>query len=179
MGKPEQASSSVDVIVTNDLLNLLERDADMALRHVRPSQQELLCKRVGELNMGIYAHRDYVAIRGCLTETNFAEHRFIDGITKPYLTEGARRMGRTLTQQQVAFRSDSLACRRAAVAAGWGIAALPCWMAARESDWVEFALEDAALTLDVWLVARPEVRHSRQLRDIFTGLGERLQSQLL
>ncbi len=169
---------SIDMVVTNDTVNLLERDADIALRHVRPDQQELLCRRVGQLEMGVFAHRDYVAQFGFLDLEHLNQHRFIDGITRDYVTRRAAQRGLTITTEQIVLRSDSVSCQRAAVRAGWGIAAFPLWMAQDEAEWVSVFADDEIIDIEVWLVARPEVRDSNQLNGVFKRLGDGLAQRL-
>jgi len=169
----------VDMVVTDNTLNLLERDADIALRHVRPEQQELLCKKVGQLEMGLFAHRDYVAQFGLVDLEHLARHRFIDGVTRDVLVRGAARRGLHIDTDQVVLRSDSLSCQRAAVRAGWGVAALPLWMAASEPDWLPGYAQSEVINIDVWLTARPEVRDSEQLYAVYRWLGEGLAQHLV
>ena len=169
---------SVDMVVTNDLVNLLQRDADLALRNVRPSQQELLCKKLGSLRMGVYAHQDYVATHGLLNLRDLSRHRFIDGLTRDYLRRGAAERGLIIDERQIVMRSDSVPCKRAAVRAGWGIASFPCWMAEQEPQWVSVLAAEETIDMDVWLVARPEVRQSEQLFGLFKRLSEGLSPRL-
>jgi DNA-binding transcriptional LysR family regulator len=169
---------AVDMVVTNDLVNLLQRDADLALRNVRPSQQELLCKKLGSLQMGVYAHEDYVATKGLLDLQQLGQHRFIDGLTRDYLRRGAAERGLIIDERQIVMRSDSVPCKRAAVRAGWGIAAFPCWMAEQEPKWVSVLATDETIAMDVWLVARPEVRQSEQLFGLFKRLSDSLGARL-
>ena len=169
---------TIDMMVTNDTVNLLERDADIALRHARPEQQELLCKKVGVLEMGVFAHRNYVAKHGMLTLEALSEHRIIDGLSRDYFCRGAAQRGLDIDVEQIVLRSDSVPCQRAAVSAGWGVAAFPLWMAEGETDWVSVFAEDEVIDIEVWLVARPEVRDSHQLRGIFSRLGEGLAARL-
>ncbi len=169
---------SVDMLVTNELVNLLQREADIALRHVRPEQRELLCRRVGVLQMGVFAHRDYAARAGMLELQDAAHHRFIDGLSRDYFTRGAAQRGLQIDPCQIVLRSDSIACQRAAVRAGWGIAAFPAWMARTESDWVEVFADQPPIELELWLVARPEVRDNEQLQSIFSCLGDGLAQRL-
>jgi DNA-binding transcriptional LysR family regulator len=170
---------SIDMLVTNDLVNLLQRDADIALRNIRPSQQELLCKKLGSLQMGVYAHRDYLAKYGMLSLKNIARHRFIDGLTRDYLRRGAAQRGLEISADQIVMRSDSVPCKRAAVRAGWGIAVFPQWMAADEPDWVCVFAAEEVIDMDVWLIARPEVRESQQLFGLFKRLSDSLAARLV
>ncbi|XOV82536.1 MAG: LysR family transcriptional regulator [bacterium] len=174
----ERPAVSVDMVVTNDLVNLLQRDADLALRNVRPSQQELLCKKLGSLAMGVYAHKEYVATHGMLNLQDLSRHRFIDGLTRDYLKRGAQARGLRIDERQIVMRSDSVPCKRAAVRAGWGIAAFPCWMAEQEPQWVSVLPAEEFMDMDVWLVARPEVRQSEQLFGLFRRLSDSLSMRL-
>ncbi|MGK0222774.1 MAG: DNA-binding transcriptional LysR family regulator, partial [Limisphaerales bacterium] len=166
----------VDLVVTHDVLNLLQREADIAIRHVRPHQQELICKRIGALPMGVYAHPKYCEKYGPLESSNVADHRFIEGLGRDHLTEGAAREGIEILPEQISFRTDSLTCQRAAVESAWGMAVFPKWMA--ESHWVPM-FEDAVMDVEVWLVARPEVRDNQPLKKLFRALGEALERHLL
>ena len=172
-----QRELTVDLVVGNDVVNLLAGEADIAVRHVRPHQQDLVCRRIGVLPMGAYAHRCYVERVGELAADRLHEHAFIDGLARDSLTRGAAKRGIVLDPQQIAFRSDSLACQRAAVNAGWGIGVLPQWMAAEEPDWVEL-LTDEIMNPEVWLVARPEVRDQLALKEAFTSVGQALEAGL-
>ena len=169
---------SIDMLVTDDLLDLLQRDTDIALRHARPEQQELICKRVGYVEMGVFAHRDYVASHGVVRADNLHLHRYVDGLTRNYLSRGAARKGLHIQPDQVILRSDSIACQRAAVNAGWGVAAFPQWMASLESEWECVYPSEEVINVEVWLVARPEIRNSEHLKGLFTRLGECLYERL-
>jgi DNA-binding transcriptional LysR family regulator len=178
IGMSAPFSLSIDMMVTNETLNLLERDADIALRHSRPEQQELICKRVGALEMGVFAHRDYVSKYGPLSRESLPRHRFIDGLNRDYLVRGAAQRGLEIDAEQILLRSDSIACQRAAVRAGWGIAAFPLWMARQEPEWLSVFAEEEGLHIEVWLVARPEIRDSLHLQNLFSRLGEGITQHL-
>ena len=168
----------VELLVTDELVDLAGREADIALRHMRPEQGDLICKRVGTVAMGAFAHVDYINRFGLLDAVSARSHRYVDGLTRDHLMRGAARRGMAIPPEQVVFRSDSVACRRAAVRAGWGIGAFPVWMAQREADWQPVFPEAEVIDLEVWLVARPELRNSRYLKGLFQRLGEGLARRL-
>lgn len=177
--QPESAGGiAIDTVVTDELLNLLERQADIAIRHVRPEQQELVCRRVGSLPMTACASADYVAQFGTLDMADIGHHRFIDGLSKDYFVRGAARKGYVIDSSQVVFRSDSIGTRRAAVSAGWGIGAFPLWMLEQHPTWQPVTDVRQSLELDVWLVARPEVRDNQQLGEVFSSLSDALSEYL-
>ncbi|NKB97013.1 MAG: LysR family transcriptional regulator [Pseudomonadales bacterium] len=169
---------AIDMVVSNNLLNLLNRDADFAVRHVRPEQQELVCKRVGLLAMGAYASREYASKFDAEKFSDFASHQFIEGLTRDYLTRGAAKQGLGIDDKQIMFRTDSVASQRAAISAGWGVGVLPVWMGQREEDWVSVFPDGGVIDMDVWLVARPEVRDNDTLKSAFSALGQALEDNL-
>lgn len=178
LGPGSGHAAAIDMLVTDDSLNLLRRDADIALRHTRPEQQELICRRVGVLEMGIFARRDYARRFGLVTAQNLHEHRFIDGLSHNHMVRGAARLELMIGADDIVFRSDSMACRRAAVRAGWGIGAFPLWMAEMEDDWQSVFAIDKVIDLEVWIVARPEVRDSHELHGLFSRLGDALAARI-
>lgn len=166
----EPDEPNLEVIVAEDLLNLLERDADIALRHARPVQKELIARRLGAVEISAFASRAYLERVGSLTPANTSSHRFIDG-TKGRLEVELRRRGFAVQPTQVSYRSDSLASQVRAAEAGWGIAAVPYHMAARRPDLSLANAESHPALIDVWLVGRPEVRSNRTLAHTFEILG--------
>ncbi len=169
---------AVEMIVTAESLNLLDREADIALRHARPTQQELIARRLGSLQIGLFASAEYLAVHGYLDRENVDRHRFVESATRSDMLRGARNAGLHIDPSRVMFRSDALACRRAAVVAGWGIGAFPSALAG-SVDGLTSAMEDGSeVSLEVWLAARPEVRNNRQLYRVFEGIGQMLEVHL-
>ena len=51
----------IELVISNQSLNLLERECDIAIRHVRPVQTELICRKVGSLSFAAWASASYLA----------------------------------------------------------------------------------------------------------------------
>lgn len=169
---------SIELNVTDQNLNLLQRDADIAIRLSRPSQQELIVRQVGLLPMAAFASPDYLSEVGPLMDGTVAHHRFIDGISKHNFQLAAAGIGWGFGDDQIAFKSDSMTGQRAAMLAGLGIAGLPRYCVA-DTDAV--ALDDkpeTRVSFEVWLIARPELRNNVRYKAVFDALGEQLQQRL-
>ena len=54
----------VELVSSNEVSNLLRREADIALRMVQPAQSSLVAKRIGRVTLGPYAHRNDLKRRG-------------------------------------------------------------------------------------------------------------------
>jgi DNA-binding transcriptional LysR family regulator len=169
---------AIDVRVTPTLLNLLEREADIALRHIRPTQQELICRRIGVIRMGAFASEGYLASRGTLSRNNVSEHQLVDNLDTPNLLRSLQGHGFDFVMQQVVFRSDSLACQKSAVRAGWGIGAFPESLVQPADGLLPAIGGGAAVEVPVWLVARPEVRDNETLHAVYQEIGRALELRL-
>lgn len=179
LGPASDQPGTLEYIVSNEQLNLLERQADLALRHVRPDQQDLVCRKVGAVGMVACASRAYLGRHGSVDQLAPEQHWFIDAASVPRFQRGAATVGFHFAEEQIRFRTDSLIAQRAAVLAGWGIAALPVTMLADLPDVEPLFGGDVGVELDVWLVARPEIRNAHQIKAVFDALGDRLAQRLL
>ncbi|MFV2090146.1 MAG: LysR family transcriptional regulator, partial [Pseudomonadales bacterium] len=98
----------IELIVSPHRLNLLDREADIAVRHVRPDQGELVCRRIGVLPMGAWASVDYIAAHGRPDVASLGEHHFVDGLSSQPFSRALQRLGFHIPASRVAFRTDSL-----------------------------------------------------------------------
>src|SRR5579862_4996554 len=54
---------AIELVATNKVEDLLRRDADIAIRMARPTQDALVAKRIGTVPVFLYAHKSYLARR--------------------------------------------------------------------------------------------------------------------
>ncbi len=168
----------IELIVSREQLNLLDREADLAIRHMRPEQTELVCRKVGAVPMGAWASESYLAEHGHPTMTNLSGHQFIDGLSTRGFTLALERLGHKVPDAQISFRTDSLRSQCRAAELGWGMVGIPDYMGERAEGLVK-VLGDAPeeVALDVWLVARPAMRQQQLLRLVFDTLVESLANR--
>ncbi|MFK7915390.1 MAG: LysR family transcriptional regulator [Pseudomonadales bacterium] len=178
LGPGSAQPGTIEYIVADQQLNLLERQADLALRHARPVQQDLICRRVGGLGMVACATREYLQRHGAVGREQAPGHWFIDAAESSRFQQGAATVGFHFDDAQIRFRSDSILAQRSAMLAGWGIAALPAPMLSALPGVEPLFNGDVAVELDVWLVARPEIRNARQMKTVFDVLGDNLSQRL-
>ena len=173
----QRSDVTVELIPTDDALNLLERDADIAIRHGLPSQQDLVCRRIGELPLCLWASDSYVAEHGMPSVDDPTEHRFIvdaDG----RMVKSARELGYDIQEAQIAIRCSSRTAEIAAMQAGWGIGVLPAITAGLYSGLTQVLHDFPMPRLPVWLIARPELRQRPIGRELFDALADALAPSL-
>ena len=56
----EHPMIEIEVEVSNEATNLLQRDADIAVRMFRPTQNDLVARKIRDLPLGLYAHKSYL-----------------------------------------------------------------------------------------------------------------------
>lgn len=174
----------VELAVSNALDDLLRREADIAVRMVAPAQGALLARRLGTVRIGLHARRVYLERAGRpATLAELAGHSLIgfDRETPAIRSLRARLpppVGRVLSRDGFAFRSDSDLAQLAAIRAGFGIGSCQVPLAARQPDLVHLLPDEFRLELEVWLAMHADLRTTPRCRAAFDGLAAGLLAYL-
>ncbi len=169
----------LELALTDRVEDLLHGEADIAIRTIRPAQERLIARHIGDLELGMYASRGYVDRHGMPADaTELMAHPLVgyDG-ERPYLRDAARRLGAP-GREAFAIRSDSnyaqLALVRAGAGSGVGLVAL----AARGEPLVRVLPESLSLTLETWLTMHEDLRNSPRCRVVFDALAVALAAHV-
>jgi DNA-binding transcriptional LysR family regulator len=168
---------TVELVLSNRVEDLLRGEADIAVRMVRPSQQALVARQIGEVRLGLYAHRLYLkhAPAPKSVAALVSDHALI-GFDQgtPFLRQLLT--GVPITRNHFALRTDSDLAYLAAVRAGFGIGFVQQGIARRDPNLVAILPDAISLPMDMWLVLHEDLRASRRLRlmmdHLAKGLGE-------
>ncbi len=162
----------VELEASNAVSNLLRREADIALRMVRPDQATLVAKKLGKVPVGAYASRDYLARRGVpRIPTDLLVHELIGYDKVDDILRGFRSFGQRVTREAFALRSDDLLVHWQAVRAGLGIGFLADYQV-RADPQVQRVLSAMPLPeLPMWLTVHREIRTNRRIRTVFDFLA--------
>jgi len=168
-------SIDIELVVSNGASNLLKRDADVAIRMFRPTQNDLVARKISQLPLGLFTHRDYLA-RGPVP-TSFDDLRnfvFVGFDRDTSLIEAARMMGVNLIPDDFRFRTDNILSHIWAIRSGAGIGVTHIGLAQRW-DGVVQVLPDLPLpSLDLWIACHADVRYNKRVRTVMDFLAERL-----
>ncbi|MBE9605138.1 LysR family transcriptional regulator [Acetobacteraceae bacterium H6797] len=166
--------------LSNKVQNLLRRDADIAIRYLRPEQPDLIARRVGRMELGLFAHPDYVAAKGMPETLNdLLSHRLIGPDKDEYGFRLFSNRGLNVRPQDLALRTDSLMAQEAAVRAGFGVGVMQMAGALKGERLVRLLPEAFAPSLSVWIVGHPGVHQPGRFRTAYTFLSNTLQKELL
>jgi DNA-binding transcriptional LysR family regulator len=170
----------VELVSSNEVSNLLRREADIALRMVQPAQSSLIAKRIGKVTLGAYAHRDYLKRRGTPRKlADLLQHELIGGDRDQAVLQGFASFGHPVTPQAFAFRTDDLIAYWEAVRAGLGIGFVADFVARTDPGVVPLALPTLKIPpLPIWLTVHREIRTSRRIRAVYDFLTQAVPEAL-
>jgi DNA-binding transcriptional LysR family regulator len=165
-----------EVVASNSVSNLLNREADIALRMAPPQQGELVVRKVADLQVGIYAHKRYLRRHGVPeTLTELLSKDLIGFDRDDALRKGLIAAGAPKGALRFAFRSDSHEVCWQMVRAGFGCGFITAVIAASDSNLVRLLPKAPVPSLPIWLTVHREVRSSKRLRIVYDALALELQ----
>ena len=170
----------VELVSSNEVANLLRREADIALRMVQPAQSSLVAKRIGKVTLGPYAHRDYLKRRGTPRRlTDLLQHELVGADRDQTLLKGFAAFGHPVTPQAFAFRSDDLIACWEAVRAGLGVGFVADYVARTDPGVVPLPLPGLKIQpLPIWLTVHREIRTSGRIRAVYDFLAQAVPEAL-
>lgn len=166
----------IELVLSNQATDLLRRDADIAVRMVQPTQEALVARHVGRLELGLFAHRRYLDMHGQpATLADLGNHALIGFDTElPYIRR-LRPEGMPYAREHFALRTDSDLASLAALRAGFGIGFAQVNLARRDPHLVRLFAEELSLPLPTWVVMHEDLRQSLRVRRLFAHLVEALE----
>jgi DNA-binding transcriptional LysR family regulator len=170
-----QPSIEIELVSTNEVENLLRRDADIALRMVRPTQKDLIAKKVNEVDLAVFAHEDYLSKRSVPSEPDdLVNHRLIGYDQADMIVRGFREFGLEVSKDFFSFRSDDQVACWNAIEAGIGIGFGPRWLGQKNPKLVEIDPKVEIPPMPIWLVTHRELQTSKRIRTVFDFLADGL-----
>lgn len=166
----------VEIVASNTVDNLLRRDADIAVRMVRPEQADLVARRIADLPLCACAARSYLDRRGRPTRPDeLLDHDLVGFDRGDDILRGFAAMGVPVDRHAFRFRSDSQIVLWQAIRAGSGIGFAQKQLAEADPG-IEVVLPDLPLpVLPMWLAMHEDVRTSPRLRLVADHLYEGLK----
>ena len=164
----------IELLVSNQITNLLQREADIAVRMVRPRQTGLVARKLGEFAIGAYASRAYLTQAGRPAEpASLFEHALIGYDRDRTIEEGFARLGYAATPELFVLRTDDQVAYAQAVAQGMGIGFMADFQA-RALGLVPVLPQLRIPPMPCWLAVHREVRSNRRVRRVFDVLAQAL-----
>jgi len=165
----------IEVVVSNSLSDLRRREADIAIRHVRPSEPELFARLLRQAMAGFYASRKWVAENGLPRVPKDVIGAPIIGFDRDDRFAGhLRQMGFTVEASTFPVICDNSLIVTELARRGFGIAIMMKEIAGTIDDLVEILDQVPTIEFPIWLVTHRELHTSRKIRLVYDILAEEL-----
>ena len=162
----------IELVLSNRTEDLLRREADIAVRMVRPTQQALIVRHVADVELGLHARREYLERRGTPASIpDLRAHTLIGFDHENAFIRSVRARGLPLDRGMFALRSDSDLAQLAALRAGFGIGVCQVPLARRAADLVRLLPKSFAFKLEVWIALHADLRSSARCRAVADALA--------
>lgn len=154
---------SVELIASNDNLNVARREADIAIRLARPTRGDFLIRKLADSGFAIYG----AAGHGQDTPNDWVA--YLDDLAhtpEMQALENLRGNGR------IRLRSGSMRGLMRAIASGIGCGILPCFLADPEPGLQRLSGPQPILSREIWLLLHPDARQQARVAAVSDWLAE-------
>jgi len=173
--RTEHPGIEVEVLASDDLRDLQRREADIAIRHTRPSQPDLIARLLREACVHLYASRNYLDRFGTpKTLDDLSTADFVGFDDSDNLLTYLNSAGVPIKRDNFKIRSQSGVVAWELVKQGFGIGVMAKEIAEKTSDIVPILPDFSAITFPFWLVTHRELHTSAKIRVVFDILAEEL-----
>lgn len=178
--KEAEPGIDIELAPSNTVANLLARDADIAIRMVRPMQNDLIAVKVNDFAMGTHAHARYLERHGePKTVDDLFAHRLVGYDRDTLILNGMKALGMEGDRSLFTFRTDDQVAYWELVKSGAGIGFGALWLG-RQTPGVRHILPSLRIPpLPMWLASHEELRTSLKIRRVMDFLREAIAAMPL
>lgn len=167
---------AIELLASDEPSNLHFREADIAVRMFRPTQSDLVTQYLGELEIGVFASRNYLERRGSPEKPEDVLRHDVIGFDKSTaIIDGFRQLGYDVTREWFGVRCDDPNAYWELVRAGCGLGFAQTAVGRRDPLLVEVPLELKLPRLPVWLTTHESLRHTPRVRRVWEVLMQGLR----
>ena len=166
---------NVELVASNTASDLSRREADIALRNFRPTQLDLITKKIKTVPAQLYATPAYLKQIGAPIKLEDLDHADFIGLSNPQrLMQGLNEMGLNLTLENFSLHTESHLVHWALVKQGLGIGIMPVDIGDNEPLVQRVPVSFKPIMFPIWLTTHRELKTSRRIRLVFDMLAAEL-----
>ncbi|OUR80553.1 LysR family transcriptional regulator [Alphaproteobacteria bacterium 46_93_T64] len=174
--REEEPKIDIELVASNKIENLLSRDADIAVRMIKPTQSDLIARKVNDMQLGAFATKNYLERYGKpKTPENLFTHQLVGYDRSDLMVKQLASFGYAHDRNMFAFRTDNQVANWELVKAGAGIGFGGLYIADQSPDLVRLVPDLEFPTLPVWLASHQELKTNPRIRRAMDFLYESLK----
>ena len=169
----------VEIDISNQSTSLHKRDADIALRMFRPTQPELIAKRLPNIDLIFVASNDYLLKHGQPKDLQTIDQHTLIGYDKdPQFIKSIKQLGLPVAEKDFYLKTDFLPLQIELARKGAGISITHKHLIQQCHELNEILQEVSLPHLEFWLVCHADVQHNRRIRVLMSFLTTYLEDLL-
>ena len=153
------------------------KNVDVAIRAARPTQGDMLMRKVGEMAYGLYATPDYLEDAGRPSDMGGLKGHKLIGFPSAESPLGpVWWLSRAEKACETALRSSSAVTRAQAARAHLGLAAIPCIVGDADEELERVIGPDQLGAFELWLMARNDLAQMSHVRAVMDFAVDAIRS---
>ena len=167
---------SVTVGMTNNIMDLTRRDADIAIRPTKAPDAPLVGRRVADVHFGVYTSPAYLSI---FPDLSWQEHHWVGFDESLQSTVPAKWFATNIPDSKICLRCDSFVGLKVAAENGMGLALLPHYLGDSSPLLQRLEVPTEELTTGLWLLTHPDLVRSARVNAFMDHFGDALAEDSL
>ena len=153
----------IELVVTNRMLNLSRRDADIALRAAYGQPESLTGRLVARLAWAVYGPRS-MAEDSFDPATDGRHHNWIAFGDNVAIARALKWLKEHVDENRIVYRTNTMIGLAEAAEGGVGLALLPCFVGGAAPGLVQLGPTLPELEGELWLLTHPDLRNTARVR---------------
>ncbi|MDF3845660.1 LysR family transcriptional regulator [Pseudomonas citronellolis] len=166
----------VEVIVSNQPLNLARGDSDIALRATLAAPENLFGRKVAIVAWATYGRLDEYSGRTCSLDT-LRQRTWVSYGKSLSGLKAYRFIEEQVPREHIVYRSDSVYGVAAAIGAGIGIGLLPCMHGDLAPGLARIGPVEPEVYDELWLLTHPDIRKSERIHAFMSHCADAIALQ--
>ncbi|MEL6347642.1 MAG: LysR family transcriptional regulator [Myxococcota bacterium] len=167
----------LELVASNAIRDLHRREADIAIRNVRPTHPDLIGRRMQDATAGLYAAPAYIARAGPFeTRADLLRAAFLSFDQTRTMIDTMNAMGIAVRREQFPVIAGNHLVQWAMCRQGVGVGFIMTEIGDQDPEVVP-VVPDFAFPIEMWLVCHRELYTSRRLRIVFDRLADALSER--
>jgi DNA-binding transcriptional LysR family regulator len=170
--RKEQPGIDIEVVVTNDSSDLKRREADIAIRSFRPTQDDLIARKLGDETVWLYGSHDYVAGLAATEPSELTDVQIIGFNRSSQVSDLLGQQGWQLSKRNFQVVTSFQLLQIELCKKNLGLVFLPEDIGAGDPHLAPvFEHRGPVIRVPIWLVCHQELRTNRRIRHVYDAIA--------
>jgi len=153
----------LDVVVSNQRLNLSKRDADVALRAIYQNPDPLAGRKIARIAWAVFGPAS-LAGEAFDPIVDGRRHQWLAFADHVSIARAMKWLKDRVGEKHIVYKANTMVGLAEAAAGGMGMALLPCYVGASVPGLVQLSPPLPELEGELWLITHPDLRNTARVR---------------